>query len=97
MSMVISKKSKNFEKISECPQNIIMKGFRCERKQLKSVGIDNLHVKVLGKSGKTKIMLKIEYVYQYDEKLYEKLTTLYNSKNYEGLAKAWKEAKSIKT
>ena len=83
--------------MSKNTQPVIFKGFMNEPKRLISVGIDKLFVTVLGISGKTQMRLKIKYVYQHNEKLYRKLTEMYSSKNYEGLERAWQEAKPITT
>jgi phage regulator Rha-like protein len=76
---------------------VLVKGFTCIPKRLNVIKCENNFITVAGMSGKTQMKLKAQYVYQYDEEMYQKLRNAYELNDKGTLEKVWQQAKPITT
>jgi hypothetical protein len=81
--------------ISDDTQLVMVKGFMGFPECLKYEEINDNFIVIIGRSGKTRMNLKVKYAYQYDEKLYQKLKEVFESNDTEKLTREWQCAKSI--
>jgi hypothetical protein len=95
MQALFPKKTEISKKFFYCPQTVIVKGFKCEPIRLKAEGIENFLVLLVGNDGKTRTKLKVKYVYCYDEEVYLKLKSTFDSGDTEQLTREWQCAKPI--
>jgi hypothetical protein len=95
MSSVLCLKDKKSFELPKTTQLVTIKGFMDEPVRLGLKIIKKSSVLVVGGDGKTEIRLKTKYVYQYDEKLYERLKKAYDDGDIETLSKEWQCAKPI--
>jgi hypothetical protein len=95
MSSILCPKDKKSCVSAEITQPIIVKGFGSEPKRLGLKNVKNFSVLAIGENGNTEIELKTKYVYQYDEKTYQKLRNAYELNDKEALEKLWQQAKPI--
>ena len=95
MSIEKMAKNKDFLDNTISVYPVIVKGFRGCPDKLNAKNVENSLVTVIGRSGKTEMRLKVKYVYQFDEGIYQRLKKAYDAGDTETLAKEWQCAKPI--
>jgi IS4 transposase len=95
MQALFTGKTENLQNICGAKQIVVVKGFMGEPVRLKAEKIDNSFVTLVGKDGKTRIKLKVKYIYQDDEGTYRKLKNAFDSNDTERLTREWQYAKPI--
>lgn len=76
-------------------QPVIVKGVMAFPEVLKYEKIIDNFIVLVGKSGKTRMKLKVKYAYCYDEKTFLRLKNAFDPNDTERLSKEWQQAKPI--
>jgi hypothetical protein len=92
---IFKEKMEISQKNLKITQVAMVKGVMNCPKRLNLEKIENSFVTVTGESGKTQMTLKAEYVYQYDEDVYQRLQNAYELNGKGTLEKLWQQAKPI--